>query len=163
MREIVHLQAGQCGNQIGAKFWEVRKPEGPRAGRWMDSNRPPQQFFWPTAKCPFGLAGSGARAARRMNDIPDPKLGWNGPQCRVLGVTEGRRIGPWPPKPKCRGRLDTHPRLKSSTECAGKCHGVPAWSAKEGGSVSRPNVGPPAAYCRSNATDDNVEWIVRFG
>ena len=23
MREIVHLQAGQCGNQIGAKFWEV--------------------------------------------------------------------------------------------------------------------------------------------
>lgn len=24
MREIVHIQAGQCGNQIGAKFWEVR-------------------------------------------------------------------------------------------------------------------------------------------
>ena len=24
MREIVHVQAGQCGNQIGAKFWEVR-------------------------------------------------------------------------------------------------------------------------------------------
>jgi hypothetical protein len=23
MREIVHLQAGQCGNQIAAKFWEV--------------------------------------------------------------------------------------------------------------------------------------------
>ena len=23
MREIVHLQAGQCGNQIGAKFWEI--------------------------------------------------------------------------------------------------------------------------------------------
>jgi hypothetical protein len=23
MREIVHLQGGQCGNQIGAKFWEV--------------------------------------------------------------------------------------------------------------------------------------------
>ncbi|KAK6052204.1 hypothetical protein COOONC_10291, partial [Cooperia oncophora] len=21
MREIVHIQAGQCGNQIGAKFW----------------------------------------------------------------------------------------------------------------------------------------------
>ena len=26
MREIVHIQAGQCGNQIGAKFWEVRHP-----------------------------------------------------------------------------------------------------------------------------------------
>jgi hypothetical protein len=24
MREIVHIQAGQCGNQIGAKFWQVR-------------------------------------------------------------------------------------------------------------------------------------------
>jgi tubulin beta len=23
VREIVHIQAGQCGNQIGAKFWEV--------------------------------------------------------------------------------------------------------------------------------------------
>ena len=23
MREIVHCQGGQCGNQIGAKFWEV--------------------------------------------------------------------------------------------------------------------------------------------
>jgi len=27
MREIVHLQAGQCGNQIGAKFWEVMSQE----------------------------------------------------------------------------------------------------------------------------------------
>lgn len=24
MREIVHIQAGQAGNQVGAKFWEVR-------------------------------------------------------------------------------------------------------------------------------------------
>eukprot|EP00467_Chlorarachnion_reptans_P020655 CAMPEP_0114533860 /NCGR_PEP_ID=MMETSP0109-20121206/27494_1 /TAXON_ID=29199 /ORGANISM="Chlorarachnion reptans, Strain CCCM449" /LENGTH=174 /DNA_ID=CAMNT_0001717159 /DNA_START=57 /DNA_END=577 /DNA_ORIENTATION=- len=23
MREIVHIQAGQCGNQVGSKFWEV--------------------------------------------------------------------------------------------------------------------------------------------
>ena len=22
-REIVHMQAGQCGNQMGTKFWEV--------------------------------------------------------------------------------------------------------------------------------------------
>ena len=27
MREIVHLQAGQCGNQIGSKFWEVISDE----------------------------------------------------------------------------------------------------------------------------------------
>jgi len=25
MREIVAIQAGQCGNQIGAKFWEVSR------------------------------------------------------------------------------------------------------------------------------------------
>ncbi|VTJ88231.1 Hypothetical predicted protein, partial [Marmota monax] len=27
MREIVHIQAGQCGNQIRAKFWEVISDE----------------------------------------------------------------------------------------------------------------------------------------
>lgn len=27
MREIVHIQAGQCGNQIGGKFWEVISDE----------------------------------------------------------------------------------------------------------------------------------------
>eukprot|EP01068_Selenidium_serpulae_P007457 Selendium_serpulae@DN4715_c0_g1_i1.p1 len=27
MREIVHVQAGQCGNQIGSKFWEVCSDE----------------------------------------------------------------------------------------------------------------------------------------
>jgi tubulin beta len=27
MREIVHLQVGQCGNQIGTKFWEVISDE----------------------------------------------------------------------------------------------------------------------------------------
>jgi tubulin beta len=27
MREIVHLQVGQCGNQIGSKFWETISAE----------------------------------------------------------------------------------------------------------------------------------------
>merc|ERR1712193_489063 len=27
MRELVHVQGGQCGNQIGAKFWEVISDE----------------------------------------------------------------------------------------------------------------------------------------
>ena len=27
MREIVHLQTGQCGNQIGTKFWETIREE----------------------------------------------------------------------------------------------------------------------------------------
>jgi len=39
MREIVHIQAGQCGNQIGTKFWEVIcdehgiEPTGKYAGK----------------------------------------------------------------------------------------------------------------------------------
>ena len=27
MREIVHLQVGQCGNQVGTKFWEMISDE----------------------------------------------------------------------------------------------------------------------------------------
>jgi tubulin beta len=27
MREIIHIQAGQCGNQLGAKFWEIVSAE----------------------------------------------------------------------------------------------------------------------------------------
>merc|ERR1712215_271708 len=27
MREIVHIQTGQCGNQIGTKFWEIISDE----------------------------------------------------------------------------------------------------------------------------------------
>ena len=27
MREIIHVQTGQCGNQIGSKFWEVISDE----------------------------------------------------------------------------------------------------------------------------------------
>ena len=26
-REIIHVQVGQCGNQIGAKFWETISKE----------------------------------------------------------------------------------------------------------------------------------------
>ena len=41
MREIVHLQAGQCGNQIGSKFWEVISDEhgiDPTGGYHGDSD-----------------------------------------------------------------------------------------------------------------------------
>ena len=27
MREIIHIQIGQCGNQIGEKFWETISEE----------------------------------------------------------------------------------------------------------------------------------------
>ncbi|RWR99091.1 hypothetical protein B4U79_07673, partial [Dinothrombium tinctorium] len=27
IREIVHIQAGKCGNQIGCKFWKVISDE----------------------------------------------------------------------------------------------------------------------------------------
>ena len=40
MREIVHLQTGQCGNQIGSKFWEVISEEHglDPAGRYVGDN-----------------------------------------------------------------------------------------------------------------------------
>jgi len=39
MREIVHVQAGQCGNQIGAKFWQVISAEHgiDKTGCWQAS------------------------------------------------------------------------------------------------------------------------------
>ena len=38
MREIVHIQGGQCGNQIGAKFWEVSTRD-PRTRSRTDARR----------------------------------------------------------------------------------------------------------------------------
>jgi len=40
MREIVHVQAGQCGNQIGSKFWEVVQEEHGIAddGKYIGNN-----------------------------------------------------------------------------------------------------------------------------
>ncbi|KAK2094744.1 hypothetical protein P7K49_028482 [Saguinus oedipus] len=34
MREIVHIQAGQCGNQIGTKVGRARRRVSPRVGCW---------------------------------------------------------------------------------------------------------------------------------
>ena len=48
-REIVHIQAGQCGNQIGAKFWEIISDEhgvGPDGIYSGDNDL--QQVLYPT-------------------------------------------------------------------------------------------------------------------
>ena len=59
MRELVHVQGGQCGNQIGAKFWEVIAdehgidPTGTYHGdsdlqlesQWQDDRRSLSVFF----------------------------------------------------------------------------------------------------------------------
>ena len=54
MREIVHIQAGQCGNQIGAKFWEVSSPSmgldlsiGLSTDRLQKREETPTLQFWP--------------------------------------------------------------------------------------------------------------------
>ncbi|KAF7290645.1 hypothetical protein MIND_01304800 [Mycena indigotica] len=44
MREIVHLQTGQCGNQIGAKFWEVLSDEHSIGGDGVYSGTNDQQL-----------------------------------------------------------------------------------------------------------------------
>ncbi|KAJ7069895.1 tubulin beta chain [Mycena amicta] len=41
MREIVHLQIGQCGNQIGSRFWETVSEEhglDPKSGTWIGTS-----------------------------------------------------------------------------------------------------------------------------
>jgi len=40
MREIVHLQTGQCGNQIGSKFWEIISDEHgvDQTGQYVGNN-----------------------------------------------------------------------------------------------------------------------------
>jgi len=43
MREIVHCQGGQCGNQIGAKFWEVIADEVFRTFFWFSAAPVPQK------------------------------------------------------------------------------------------------------------------------
>ena len=44
MREIVSMMAGQCGNQIGAKFWEVISGKKNAAGNVRLVNY--TQFRW---------------------------------------------------------------------------------------------------------------------
>jgi hypothetical protein len=44
MREIVHIQGGQCGNQIGAKFWEASAPAAPTATNSGVAGRSPTCF-----------------------------------------------------------------------------------------------------------------------
>jgi hypothetical protein len=44
MREILHVQAGQCGNQIGAKFWEVRNDFF--GENWLKSSEKKNPIFW---------------------------------------------------------------------------------------------------------------------
>ena len=43
MREIVSIQGGQCGNQIGAKFWEVVSDEHGIGGRPSRGDARPRQ------------------------------------------------------------------------------------------------------------------------
>ncbi|CAB4067380.1 TUBB [Lepeophtheirus salmonis] len=44
MREIVHVQAGQCGNQIGSKFWEVISDEHSISPSGAYEGNDPQQL-----------------------------------------------------------------------------------------------------------------------
>ena len=57
MREIVHLQAGQCGNQIGAKFWEVRNRKAVRVARYPRRPIGPPTIFLANGKMPVWITG----------------------------------------------------------------------------------------------------------
>ena len=59
MREIVHIQGGQCGNQIGAKFWEVISDEH---GERLLLNSVSLLFLW-VACAPLHTSRWSARGA----------------------------------------------------------------------------------------------------
>ena len=64
MREIVHLQAGQCGNQIGAKFWEVRN-DRPNRRDGRRNRRPEFLAKRHFARLDYELSGDDGRPENR--------------------------------------------------------------------------------------------------
>ena len=66
MREIVHVQAGQCGNQIGAKFWQVISAEHGigKDGTWDQENEnsnPDKSLLLDKINVYFNEASNGTR------------------------------------------------------------------------------------------------------
>jgi Tubulin/FtsZ family, GTPase domain len=92
MREIVHIQAGQCGNQIGAKFWEVVCDEhgidstGSYAGN--------DDLQLERVNVYFNEASGGAR--------PPPRCAWSTPDWRPAR-SQAASLPRVPPLPGARG------------------------------------------------------------
>jgi hypothetical protein len=77
MRKIVQIQGGQCGNQIGAKFWEVRQGGG--GAGVVGAAAPAGLEYWQPgdgARCWAGVWGSPApdRADARSHGRPAPQV-----------------------------------------------------------------------------------------
>lgn len=129
MREIVHLQAGQCGNQIGAKFWEVRNRKAVRLALYRGGRPPPPTIFLANGKMPVWImrlrTGGGVwrRWAVGMQP-PRPGIGRDGPNCWEPLLVWPRVVG----REEIRGRMIPHVPPKSSTKSAGPCHPAAAWS-----------------------------------
>ncbi|ELK02899.1 Tubulin beta-3 chain [Pteropus alecto] len=78
MREIVHIQAGQCGNQIGAKFWEVISDEhgiDPSGNYVGDSDLQLERIsvYYNEASCEppsWAAGGAGGRLDAGSQDLP---------------------------------------------------------------------------------------------
>ena len=73
MREIVALQAGQCGNQIGAKFWEVTCDEHgiDQSGKWFEREKTDGLSLSVSSSPPPSPASS--FVGRRMKLVRAPK------------------------------------------------------------------------------------------
>jgi len=72
MREIVALQAGQCGNQIGAKFWEVTCDEHgiDQSGKARTREGESMLFF-------SSVVVAAAAAGHRASSV-ERRSGWGG-------------------------------------------------------------------------------------
>ncbi|KAF5911605.1 hypothetical protein HPG69_008204, partial [Diceros bicornis minor] len=135
MREIVHLQAGQCGNQIGAKVRGGRARGGGREERSRVpelSRAPPPWAFWedgvPRRLAPQGRWGRGAGAGPSWEQRG--RWGWGPAFCPLAaaGFTAGplsparAQRDPAPPRGCSRGRADTGPRGWGGDSAAPRPH-----------------------------------------
>ena len=176
MREIVHLQAGQCGNQIGAKFWEVRirrRGKGLRrqCARCLNTSRA-VYCRWGRGLGTYNIFNTVEICIFRINpNFPPPPIGephpiaaflggWAGPTGGLLGevsqpsgVPSGTRQGGGH-----RGCAASVPFLNSNVLCVGVGEkdgfdrAVSLTLCPSGASVGRPRrVSPSALLGRGNS------------
>ena len=80
MRELVHIQGGQCGNQIGAKFWEVISDEhgiDPTGTYHGDSDLQLERinvYLWPNAQSANNLFSIHSAIAATVRTTFSPRM-----------------------------------------------------------------------------------------
>ncbi|KAI5068971.1 hypothetical protein GOP47_0015272 [Adiantum capillus-veneris] len=113
MREILHVQGGQCGNQIGAKFWEVVCTEHGIDPTGSYSGNADSQVLWTV----FEQAPIGRSSALITSSLASLELTTTGP--RVTDVKSQLVMGAttWPALTEARNmkKLSETKKFKASS------------------------------------------------